>query len=100
MLTFVLNTRKFRPFLYGHKFDAYTDHKSLTGVFRQKDPYGRLTRWNIELCQFQFKLHYIQGKKNVAPDSLSRNQDITKDKQQMVSVAILAKEEKMAEYKI
>jgi len=49
LLAIVWGMRHFRPYLYGRKFTAVTDHKPLTWILNAKDPESRLLRWQIKL---------------------------------------------------
>ena len=77
MLALVEATRKWKSFLFNRRFEAFTDHQPLTGLWRNKDPHGRMARWQMELAQFQFNLKYLKGKLNVGPDFLSRIEEDT-----------------------
>ena len=61
-----------RCYLYGEKFDVYSDHKSLKYVFTQKELNMRQRRWMEYLDDYDFSLHYHPGKANVVADALSR----------------------------
>ncbi|RVW83324.1 Retrovirus-related Pol polyprotein from transposon 17.6 [Vitis vinifera] len=61
-----------RHYLYGEKFEVYSDHKSLKYIFTQKDLNSRQRRWMETLEDYDFALHYHPGKANVIADALSR----------------------------
>jgi len=61
-----------RHYLYGSKFEVFTDHKSLKYLFDQKELNMRQRRWLEYLKDFDFKLSYHPGKANVVADALSR----------------------------
>ena len=59
-------------YLYGEEFEVYSDHKSLKYIFTQRDLNLRHCRWMEFLEDYDFTLHYHQGKANVVDDALSR----------------------------
>ncbi|KII70025.1 Retrovirus-related Pol polyprotein from transposon 17.6 [Thelohanellus kitauei] len=66
-------TRKFRHYLYGQRFQLYTDHNPLIYLKSMADPRGRRSRWITELEELDFEIHHIPGKLNTVADSLSRS---------------------------
>eukprot|EP00261_Vitis_vinifera_P036423 XP_019077666.1 PREDICTED: uncharacterized protein LOC109123168 [Vitis vinifera] len=70
VVVFALKT--WRHYLYGEKFEVYSDHKSLKYIFTQKDLNSRQRRWMETLEDYDFALHYHPGKANVIGDALSR----------------------------
>lgn len=65
-----------RHYLYGEKFEIYTDHKSLKYIFSQKDLNMRQRRWMEFLKDYDSTIHYHPGRANVVADALSRR-DLT-----------------------
>jgi hypothetical protein len=61
-----------RHYLYGSKFEVFSDHKSLKYLFDQKELNMRQRRWLEYLKDFDFQLSYHPGKANVVVDALSR----------------------------
>ena len=59
-------------YLYGEKFEVFSDHKSLKYIFSQRDLNMRQHRWMEFLEDYEFTLHYHPGKANVVADVLSR----------------------------
>ena len=64
---------RFRDYLYyAEHFDVYTDNNPLTYVMTSARLDATRHRWVSELSDFNFKIYYKPGKKNVDADSLSR----------------------------
>ena len=61
-----------RHYLYGEKFEVFSDYKSLKYIFTQRDLNMRQRRWMEFLEDYDFTLHYHPGKANVVVDALSR----------------------------
>ena len=64
--------QRFKPYLHGRKFTVYTDHSALKYLFTNKNPQGRLARWNLILQEYDLEIVYKQGIKNGNADALSR----------------------------
>ena len=60
-----------RHYLYGAQFRVFSDHKSLTYLFDQKELNMRQRRWMEFLKDYDFELLYHPGKANVVADALS-----------------------------
>ena len=71
-LAVVEGVRVFDPYVYGRKFDIYTDHRPLTYVFSRKTKSPRMSRWSHELSFYQYRLLYKKGASHHVPDLLSR----------------------------
>ena len=61
-----------RHYVYGGKFEIFSDHKSLKYLFDHKELNMRQRRWMKFLKDYDFELHYHPGKENVVADALSR----------------------------
>ena len=61
-----------RYYLYGEKFEVFSDHKSLKYIFTQQDLNMRRRRWVEDLEDYDFTLHYHSSKENVLANVLSR----------------------------
>lgn len=73
----VFALKMWRHYLFGEKFELFTDHKSLKYLKTQKDLNMRQQRWMEFLEQFDFDLSYHPGKANLVADALSRQGDAT-----------------------
>jgi len=61
-----------RHYLYGSRFEVFSDHKSMKYLFDQKELNMRQRRWLELLKDYDFGLNYHPGKANVVADALSR----------------------------
>lgn len=67
--------RHYKVYLYGRKFEILSDCKSLNYLLKLDSPASRLSRWLLELSNYDFKFTHIKGSQNFLGDLLSR--DIT-----------------------
>lgn len=72
LLGVVWAIRHFRPYLYGRRFDVYSDHRPLVYLFTLTDPSSRLTKFRLALEEYKFDVIYKKGSENVIADALSR----------------------------
>ncbi|KII60519.1 Retrovirus-related Pol polyprotein from transposon 17.6 [Thelohanellus kitauei] len=72
MLVIMLSTRKFRHYLLGKKLILVSDQNDLSYLKTMKHTNGRRTRWLMELEEYDFEFEFINGKRNVIADGLSR----------------------------
>ena len=61
-----------RHYLYGARFEIFTDHQSLKYIFTQRDLNLRQHRWLEFVQDYNFELSYHPDKANVVADALSR----------------------------
>jgi len=61
-----------RHYLYGSRFEVFSDHKSLKYLFDQKELNMRQRRWLELLKDYDFGLNYHPGKANIVADALIR----------------------------
>nr|KYP69532.1 Transposon Ty3-I Gag-Pol polyprotein [Cajanus cajan] len=66
----VFTLKIWRHYLYGSKFEVFSDHKSLRYLFDQKELNMRQWRWLEFLKDYDFDLSYHPGKANVVVDAL------------------------------
>ena len=59
-------------YLYGEEFEVYSYYKSLKYILTQRDLNTRQRRWMEFLEDYDFTLHYHNGKENVVAEALSR----------------------------
>jgi hypothetical protein len=69
-VVFVLKV--WRHYLYGSRFEVFSDHKSLKYLFDQNELNMRQRRWLEFLKDYDFESSYHPGKANVVADALSR----------------------------
>ena len=64
--------KHFRPYLYGHHCDIYTDHEALKSLLNTPQPSGKLARWGMAIQELDLRILHRTGKNNVNADALSR----------------------------
>ena len=62
----------FHEYLYGGRFDVYTDNNPLTYILSSAKLDACGQRWVALLANYDFKLFYKTGKSNVEAGTLSR----------------------------
>ncbi|KRZ76144.1 Retrovirus-related Pol polyprotein from transposon [Trichinella papuae] len=67
MLVLVWATRHFRPYLYGRKFTARTDHNA-----KFREPEGQVARSLERLAEYEFEVVHRPGQQHRNTDALSR----------------------------
>ena len=68
---------KLRPIIIGTDITVFTDHKPLKHLFTSEMKNPRIQRWAIILGEYNCKIEYISGPKNVAADLMSRLSNTT-----------------------
>ncbi|KAK2449424.1 hypothetical protein QL285_008622 [Trifolium repens] len=68
----VFTLKIWRHYLFGSRFEVFSDHKSLKYLFYQKELNMRQRNWLEFLKDYDFELSYLPGKANVVADALSR----------------------------
>ena len=61
-----------RHYLYGRRFEIFTDHKSLKYIFTQKELNMRQRRWIELLKDYDCVIRYHPGKANMVADTLRK----------------------------
>ena len=77
---------RFHEYLYGSKFQVYTDNNPLTYILTtaKLDATGQ---WRVaSLANYDFTIHYRSGKQNIEADALSRIQWQHKDEVQVKAI--------------
>ena len=69
LLAIVETLKEFKNILLGQRIRVYTDHENLT--YKQFNS-SRVMRWRLLIEEFGPELVYLQGKKNIVADALSR----------------------------
>jgi hypothetical protein len=72
MLAIMHALTKFKQYLVGNKFVVKTDHNSLKYFLEQKDLSERQQKWLMKVQEFDFDIEYVNGKKNIVANALSR----------------------------
>ena len=65
--------KHFRPYLYGHRCEVYTDHEALRSLLNTPHPSGKLARWRPAIQALDLQIHYWPGKQNANADALSKS---------------------------
>ena len=72
LLGIVYCLRSFHYFLWGRRFTLYTDSRSLTFMFSQKELTPMLLQYSEIILDYDFEPIHRPGVQNVLPDALSR----------------------------
>ena len=65
--------KHFRPYLYGHSCEVFTDHSALTYLLNTPQPSGKLARWGMAIQELNLTIKHRSGHSNVNADTLSRS---------------------------
>lgn len=55
--------KHFRPYLYGHRCDVFTDHIALKSLLNTPQPSGKLARWGLAIQELDLHITYIGQEK-------------------------------------
>lgn len=69
----LLAIRHYKTYLFGRKFTILSDCKSLNYLIKLESPANRLSRWLLELSNYDFTFEHIKGSENFLCDLLSRD---------------------------
>ena len=75
-LAVIKGVKHFHHYLYGRKFVIWTDNTSITWLYANNRPHGRLARWIMTLLEYSFDIKYRRGAENGNADALSRLQQV------------------------
>lgn len=64
--------RFFHHYLWGRRFLVVTDHQPLMNIFKQKTKCQRMSRYVLEMRDYNFRIVYKPGRIHQVPDALSR----------------------------
>ena len=70
----------FRHYLYGRKFTVWSDHNPLVYLDNAKNKHSKVTRWRLDLAEYNYVIKYKKGIKNTNADALSRMYDTEMEK--------------------
>jgi hypothetical protein len=73
LLAVVYALQKFRIYVTGHAVTVYSDNKALSFLKRCNLTSGRVTRWIMQLQEYDLTVVHISGANNFFADTLSRN---------------------------
>jgi hypothetical protein len=71
-LAILFALRRFQALIHGAEVTVRTDHRPLSFVKAGSEHNRKLARWWAELQNFNIKVEYLPGDKNVVADALSR----------------------------
>ena len=71
-LSLVYALEQFRHMILMFPISVYTDHKPLLGALTKPTKDECLQRWSLLIQEYKIDLQYLEGKKNIFADTLSR----------------------------
>jgi hypothetical protein len=73
LLAVVYALQKFRIYVFGHKITVYSDNKALSFLKKCNLTSNRVTRWTMQIQEYDLDIVHISGTANFFADILSRN---------------------------
>jgi hypothetical protein len=73
LLAVVYAFQKFRIYVTGHPAVVYTDNKAVSFLKKYQLTSSRVTRWVMQLQEFDLSIEHVKGTNNHFADLLSRN---------------------------
>jgi hypothetical protein len=73
LLAVVYALQKFRVYVFGHPITVYSDNKALSFLKQCNLTSSRVTRWVMQLQEYDLQIVHIKGTDNFFADALSRN---------------------------
>jgi hypothetical protein len=64
---------KLRIYVFGHEIKLYTDNKALSIIHSCALTSSRISRWILQLQEYNLRVKHISGAKNFFADTISRN---------------------------
>ena len=71
-LAIVQACRFFHHYLWARRFTIVTDHQPLMNIFKQRTKCPRMSRYILEMRDYNFRIVYKKGISHRVPDALSR----------------------------
>lgn len=98
-LAIIFALRRFRVYLTGMRFKIVTDCRSLTQTLNKKNLNPRISRWALELQDFDYVLEHRDSKRMGHVDALSRCHNILVVEPETFEHARLHRSKKIQLYK-
>jgi hypothetical protein len=73
LLAVVYALQKFRLYIFGYKVTVYSDNKALSFLKKCSLTSNRVTRWIMQIQEYDLEIVHIKGTDNFFADALSRN---------------------------
>jgi hypothetical protein len=98
LLAIVYALNKFRIYVFGHKILLRTDNKALSFLQKRTMISNRITRWVLQLQEYDIEIGHISGTQNYLADIIrpnpagptpEHNKQLTRPRDIMVGITIL-----------